>query len=83
MPHPNSIVFRELPVIQQIIADETWLEGERRGAWVAPEDPRVVENVCAVILRVGAELRAGLERSAAVEAAVEFAPAPGAAEHAA
>lgn len=49
--------MRELPVIDKIIRDETWLEGERRGCWVSPHDPVVRENVCRVILRIGAELR--------------------------
>jgi len=44
-------------VIQKVIADETWLEGERRGCYVAANDPRVLENVCAVIMRIGQELR--------------------------
>ena len=57
----DPIVFRELPVIQKIIADETWLEGERRGCYVSSEDPIVRENVCLVILRIGAELRAALQ----------------------
>jgi len=70
-------------MIEKIIADETWLEGERRGGPVASDDPEVVERVCAVILRIGAELRAGLERTAPGEVR-EFAPAgPGSAEHAA
>lgn len=53
----DPVIFRQLPVIQQIIADETWLEGERRGCGVSPEDPAVRENVCLVILRIGAGLR--------------------------
>jgi hypothetical protein len=57
----DPIVFRELQVIRKIIADETWLEGERRGCYVAPDDPVVRENVCRVILRIGAELRAALQ----------------------
>jgi hypothetical protein len=61
----DPIVFRELPVIQKIIADETWLEGERRGCYVAPNDPVVRENVCRVILRIGAELRAALQAQSA------------------
>jgi hypothetical protein len=56
----DPVIFRQLPVIQKIIADETWLEAERRGAPVAPEDPVVLENVCAVILRIGAALREAL-----------------------
>ena len=53
----DPVVFRELPMIQKIIADETWLEGERRGCTVPSDDPVVRENVCRVILRVGAAMR--------------------------
>ena len=53
----DPIVLRELPLIQKIIDDETWLEGERRGCPVSPDDPVVRESVCAVILRVGQQLR--------------------------
>lgn len=53
----DPILYRQLPVIQKIIDDETWLEGERRGCWVSPDDPVVCENVCQVILRVGQQLR--------------------------
>jgi hypothetical protein len=55
-PH-DPVVARQLPVIQKIIHDETWLEGERRGCLVAPNDPVVREKVCSVVLRVGADLR--------------------------
>jgi hypothetical protein len=57
MSSRDPILFRELPVIQKIIEDETWLEGERRGCPVRPDDPVVRENVCAVVLRIGRELR--------------------------
>ena len=56
----DTIIFRELRVIHQIILDETWLEGERRGCYVSPEDPVVRENVCRVILRIGQQLRESL-----------------------
>jgi hypothetical protein len=55
---PDPVLQRQLPMIQKIIADETWLEGERRGGPVAPTDAVVRENVCQVVLRVGAEMRA-------------------------
>jgi hypothetical protein len=45
-------------MIQKIICDETWLEGERRGCPVSPMDPVVRENVCQVVLREGARMRA-------------------------
>lgn len=56
----DPVIFRQLPVIQKIIADETWLEGERRGVPVSSEDPVVRENVCEIVLRVGAALREAL-----------------------
>ncbi len=57
----DPLMFRQLPLIQKIIADETWLEAERRGCHVASNDPIVRENVCQVILRVGAAMRSALE----------------------
>ncbi len=57
MPPMTSIVFAELPAIEKIIADETWLEGERRGCPVPPDDPVVVERVCEIVLRIGQKLR--------------------------
>jgi hypothetical protein len=53
----DPVLFRQLPVIQKIIADEAWLEAERRGYWVSADDPVVKEHVCEVILRIGADLR--------------------------
>lgn len=57
MPPMTSIVFAELPAIEKIISDETWLEGERRGCPVPPDDPVVVEHVCEIVLRIGQTLR--------------------------
>jgi len=61
----DPVMFRQLPLIQQIIADETWLEGERRGCAVASDDPVVRENVCLVVLRVGAAMRSALTQAVA------------------
>jgi hypothetical protein len=61
----DPVIFRQLPVIQKIIADETWLEGERRGCWVSPEDPIVRARVCEVVLLIGAALRETLTRELA------------------
>ena len=55
--HLDPIISSELPVIQRIIQDETWLEGERRGCFVLSGDPLVQEHVCQVILRIGQDLR--------------------------
>lgn len=56
-----SIAQLEVPVIAKIVRDETWLEGERRRQPVSPEDPVVRENVCQVVLRIGAQLRTQME----------------------
>lgn len=64
----DPVLFRQLPVIQKIIRDEAYLEAERRGCWVPPDDPVVRQNVCNVIMRIGADLRASLT--------VELADAP-------
>lgn len=64
MPDLDPLIFRQLSLIERIVADETWLEGERRGCAVGPDDPAVRDNVCAVILRTGAALREALEAAA-------------------
>lgn len=61
----DPVVFRELPVIQKIIQDETWLEGERRGCHVHSDDHVVRERVCEIILRIGQQLRESLAGGAA------------------
>ena len=61
MSPSDPVLFREIPVIQQIIRDETWLEGERRGCEVRPDDTAVREKVCRVVLRIGQQLRDSLE----------------------
>ena len=43
---PDPVTLRELPTIEKIVRDETWLEAERRGAYVPPDDP-VVRETCA------------------------------------
>ncbi len=63
----DTIASRELVVVEKIIRDETWLEGERRRCAVEECDPVVRENVCRVILRIGRELRERFEREAANE----------------
>lgn len=61
----DPVLFRQLPVIQKIIADETWLEAERRGSPVSPDDPVVREHVCEIVLRIGEALREALTRELA------------------
>ena len=64
MSHPDPIVSLEIPLIQKIIQDETWLEGERRGCLVIPLDPIVQERVCDIVLRIGQELRRSMSEQA-------------------
>ena len=61
----DPVLFRQLPLIQKIIADETWLEAERRGCAVSPDDPVVRAKVCEIVLQVGAALRQALTVDAA------------------
>jgi hypothetical protein len=68
MPELDHIVFHELSLIDKIIRDETWLEGERRGCFVPASDPVVRENICKVILRVGAQVRKAAMDQIATEA---------------
>ncbi len=57
----------QLPLVAQIIRNETWLEAERRGHTVPADDPVVRANVCAVILRIGAEMRTSIHQQIATE----------------
>lgn len=57
----DPVLFRQLPAIYQIVLDETWLEAERRGCCVLSDDPIVRDNVCLVVLRIGAQLRASTQ----------------------
>jgi hypothetical protein len=61
----DPVIFRELPVIRQIILNETRLEAERRGCCVEADDRVVRENVCRVVLRIGERLRQATERELA------------------
>ena len=62
----DPVLFRQLPVIRQIILNETWLEAERRGCCVNETDRVVRENVCRVVLLVGAQMRETAERELAL-----------------
>lgn len=64
MTPPDPVLFDQLPAIQKIIEDETWLEGERRGCHVRSDDRIVRDRVCDVILRIGQHLRDTLTVSA-------------------
>ncbi len=63
----DPVLTRQFPLIQKIIDDEMWYEGERRGHAVHRDDPVVREKVCCVVLRMGAEMRAHVLRELAAE----------------
>lgn len=67
MNSPDPVLHRQLPLIAKIVADETWLEGERRGRPVEPSDQNVREKVCEVVLRMGHEMRQQVLREMAAE----------------
>ena len=60
MNTPDPVIRHQLFIIHQIIHDETWLEGERRGCYVPPHDRVVRENVCGVVMRIGQQMRDSL-----------------------
>ncbi|MEY2879726.1 MAG: hypothetical protein RLZZ15_2106 [Verrucomicrobiota bacterium] len=56
--HPRDpMVVRQIPMILEIIHNETWYEGERRGCPVSKDDPVVRAKVAEVVLREGARMR--------------------------
>ncbi len=67
MNTPDPVLTRQLPLIAKIIADETWLEAERRGHTVTPCDRVVRENVCLVVLRMGQDMRRQVLQEIAAE----------------
>lgn len=46
----TQIIEAELRELREIIANECWLEGERRGSFVDSNDDRVRERVADIIL---------------------------------
>ena len=58
MSPESAFILKELPHVRRIVHDECWLEGERRGEFVALADPVVQQRVADIILSgAGAELR--------------------------
>jgi hypothetical protein len=79
MAQLDPVTFRQLPVIRKVIEDEVWYEGERRGCYVSSDDPVVRENVCAVVLRIGRDLRERFRAEMEAQAQPGEASAPAAA----
>lgn len=58
MSPESELIREELPEVAQIVRDECWFEGERRGQAVEPSDPIVQARVASIILNgAGAEIR--------------------------
>ena len=57
MRSPDPVLAIQRAMIAQIIANEAWYEGERRGCAVHPDDPVVRHNVCLIVLRCGGYMR--------------------------
>ena len=57
MNQPDPVLPRQRPIIAKIIADETWLEAERRGCSVDSRDPVVLSRVCDILQRDGGAIR--------------------------
>ena len=53
----DPVLPRQRPIIAKIIADETWLEAERRGCPVDSRDPVVLGRVCDIVQRDGGAIR--------------------------
>ncbi len=54
----SEVIREELPEVAQIVRDECWLEGERRGSPVHPRDPAIRVRVADIILDgAGEEIR--------------------------
>lgn len=56
----DSIAFiqAERMIIEKIIRDETWYEGERRGRSVPADDMSVMRKVCEIVRRHDKEIKA-------------------------
>ena len=57
-----EIIKAEIPLVEKIIRDETWYEGERRRCAVDPRDVVVRKRVTEVILQCGDKIWAEASR---------------------
>lgn len=58
MSSMSEFIREELPEVEQIVRNECWLEGERRGSPVLPSDPAIRAKVAEIIIAgAGAEIR--------------------------
>ncbi len=53
----SDLIKAEVPLVEKIIRDETWYEGERRGSYVDPNDTRVQARVVDVVEKCADQIR--------------------------
>ena len=51
------IIEEQIPIIQKMLSDECWYEGQRRNTPVDPDDPVVRHRIGALIMEHGAKMR--------------------------
>jgi hypothetical protein len=49
----EEVIKAEIPIIEKIVRDETWYEGERQGHSVNAEDPTVSKKVAEILNKYG------------------------------
>ncbi len=64
-PDPSAVIRAEVAVIQKMLADETWYEGERRHNVVDPHDPTVMEHVLEICISNGRQILEETEKKIA------------------
>lgn len=53
----TKLIQAEIPIIQKILRDEAWYEGERRGCYVPLDDSVVLKRVCQIIQKCDTKIR--------------------------
>jgi|GEM_PF-2547274 len=61
MLQPEDINPREIPLIAEIVRNETWLLGEKTGCEVDPRSSEVLSRVVDIVLNIGGQWRTGIE----------------------
>lgn len=61
MLKPENINPKQIPLMAEIVKNETWLMGEKRGHPVDPHSPDVLSKVIDIVLKSGAQWRTNIE----------------------
>jgi hypothetical protein len=54
---PLKVIKAEIPIIQKILNDETWYEGERRHCTVDMQDIEIQKKVAEICINKNTEIR--------------------------